>query len=354
MNDVVYEFPLYVEEILESLVRTNWFIHSFDLQNMNDIYNPAAYLYNSEFEGVKYSIFLDLNIYQYILSAVKKKNKNQLHRDAIALMVFGKITNSIFDPTLAVYEKLNYREQCPDDLISDLILFRQIDNADIESLAKFSLSIEDNFELTKLPDFEVKQIELGLTKYKRLKTWDTFYLYILKIVEIYFSENISDDEKIVNFHNWCFEHFKYSLVTISFVIKLMGKQPSKKLMKYRSHLDAKKRKEAIVNMTWDLFLLNNFFDNWVNKSTNQEFVYASNDKPLKEVLEIAISIQKNEGFDHLEGQLSSKLIKELSDITDLMSQDENRNIAKVSDFKQFRDKLINNIEMAVLHRNGEL
>jgi hypothetical protein len=116
MEEVLYEFPPYTQEIIERLVKTDWFIHSFDLDNEDDIYNPAGYLYNAEINDLQYTIHLDLNVYQYVLSAFKKNKINQLHRDAIALMVFGKFTNIIFDPTLAIYEKLNYLEQCPDEL----------------------------------------------------------------------------------------------------------------------------------------------------------------------------------------------------------------------------------------------
>jgi len=348
MNEILYNFPSYTQDIIKSLVDNDWFIHSLELQNKYDIYNPADYLYSSEFEDVEYTIFLDLNIYQYVLSAFKKKNKNRLHRDAVALMVFGKITNSVFDTTLAVYEKLNYLEQCPDDLIDELVLFRRIDNSEIEDLAKFALGLENVIPLGDILPIDKENLKSELTKHRRLKKWDTFYLFVLKIVQLYYFDKSSNEDKIVKFLQWSFSDFMYSLVAISFVIKLLGNNTMPKLMKYKLGLSAIKRKDAIVNMTWDFFLLDKFFENWVKKEPTKEFIYASNDRPLKEVLEIAISIQKNECFDNFEDQLSPRLIKELGSISDLMGRDENRSITRVSDFKKFRDELISNLELEVL------
>lgn len=348
MNEISYEFPGYAEEIIKILIDCDWFIHPFELQNEYDIYNPKGYLSNSEFENVEYTIFLDLNIYQYVLSAFKKQNKNQLHRDAMALMVFGKITNLVFDPTLAVYEKLNYLEQCPDELIDDLMLFRKIDNSEIEGLAKFALGLENTIPLGNICPINKENLKSELTKHKRLMKWDTFYLFVLKIVQLYYFDKSSNEEKIIKFLKWSFSDFIYSLVAISFAIKLFGNSTLPKLMKYKPGFSVTKKKNTIVNMTWDLFLLDKFFENWVKKEPKKEFIYASNDRLLKKVLEIAISIQKNEFFNNFEKQLSPKLIKELSDIPDLMSKDENRSVSMVSDFKKFRDKLINIFELEIL------
>ena len=168
MEYVLYEFPAYTQEIIEKLKKTDWLVHSFDLDDEDDIYNPAGYLYNAEFNDLEYSIHLDLNVYQYVLSAFKKnKNKNALHRNAIALMVFGKFTNALFDPTLAVYEKLNYLEQCPDELVDDLLLFRKIDNSDMEGLAKFALDYTDDIQLPEVSPIDRDALKSELTKYRR-------------------------------------------------------------------------------------------------------------------------------------------------------------------------------------------
>lgn len=348
VNQVLYEFPAYAREIIESLIETDWLIHSFQLDDKKDIYNPAGYLYNAEFNGVEYTIHLDLNVYQYILSAYKKKKKKKIHRDAIALMVFGKFTNSIFDPTIAIYEKLNYLEQCPDEILDDLFLFKEIDNAEMDELAKFALGHTDDIKLPEVSSIERDTLKLELTKYRRLKKWDNFYLFVLKTTELYYFDDSPIEDKISKFLSWCFSDFLYSLVAISFVIKLMGKESSPKLMKYKASQNIEQKKSSLINMTWDLFLLDKYFENWIKKEENKEFVYASNDKPLKEVLEIAISIQIEGNTNHLHSFISPSLIDRINKIEGTINNRNDRKISNVSDFKNFRDELIKGIELSIV------
>lgn len=348
MDEVVYEFPPYAQEIINKVIKSDWFIHSFNLDNENDIYNPAAYLYNAEFNGLEYTVHLDLNVYQYVISAFKKHKKNELHRDAIALMVFGKFTNVIFDTTIAIYEKLNYLEQCPDELIDDLFLFRQLDNTNRDHLADFSLGYIDNIQLEEIPLLDKENLKLNLTKYRRLKKWDTFYVFILKITELIYFDKSSNEEKINKFFKWCFSDFLYSIVPISFVIRLFGKNNLPKLMKYKPSLSTTQKKDALINMTWDLFLIDKFFEGWGSKEQNKEFIYASNDKPLKSVLELAISIQTHGNGNHLKNDLTPSLIQEINSLEFAMKLTKGRKINDITDIKHYRDKLIKTLESTLL------
>ncbi|MGI3105285.1 hypothetical protein ACRTEQ_20840 [Vibrio alginolyticus] len=345
MEYVVYEFPDYAEEVIGLLLEENWLVHSFPLSDETDIFNPSAYLYNAETSGIEYTIHLDLNIYQYILNAFKKEKKNPLHRSAIALVVFAKFTNVKFDPTIAIYEKLNYRNQCPDELIDDLTLFRQIDNADMDHLAAFALGFTDSINLPRPTYIDRSQLKTKLTEFRRLKKWDTLYALVLKLTELYFSNRgLSNEDKLEVFWRWCHEEFLFSLVATCLAIKMFGKQPIPKLMKYAPKHSAEKNKKHLVNMTWDLFLLDKFFENWVSKSDVQEFIYASNDKPLQEVLKIAINIQNDGEEVNLTKDLSPSLISSFTTTFTQVASERGRRILSVTDFQSFRDDVIMNYE----------
>lgn len=348
MDEAEYYFPSYTQEIIKKVIESDWIIHSFDLNNKDDIYNPAAYLYHAEYSGLDYTVHLDLNVYQYVISAFKKHKKNELHRDAIALVVFGKLTNLLFDPTLAIYEKLNYLKQCPDELVDDLYLFRSIDNSCKDNLAKFALGYTDEIQLNDASPIDKETLKSDLTKYKRLKKWDTFYVFILKITELVYFDQSTNDVKIQKFLRWCFSDFMYSIVAISFVVKLLGKNNLPKLMKYKLNLSTSKRKDALINMTWDLFLIDKFFENWKNKQENKEFVYASNDKPLKSVLELAISIQTKGNGNHLKHDLNPSLIQEINSLEYAMKLTKGRKINGITDIKPYRDELIKILESKLL------
>ncbi|PCC14031.1 hypothetical protein [Pseudoalteromonas sp. JB197] len=342
---MIYQFPSYTKQIIELLSKQDWFIHSFPLNKKEEIYNPAGFLHNFKKQHTEYTIHLDLNIYQYVLNAFKKSKNNNLHRSAIALVVFAKLTNVKFDPTIAIYEKLNYKNQCPDELIDDLILFRQIDNADIDLLALFSLGHTNNIELPYPEELERLQLKAQLTKYQKLKKWDTLYVFVLKITELYFCENsLSNESKLESFWCWCHEEFLFSLVATCFAIKLFGMQSIPKLMKYSPKLTAEENKKHLTNMTWDLFLLDKFFEKWVNKTEQEQFIYASNDKPLKEVLKIAIEVQNNDKKVDLSKDLSGPLINSFLITLEKIMTQQGRRISIVTDFKSFRDDIIDDYE----------
>ena len=108
MQQVFYQVPAYLDDIVERLSRRNWLVHSFNLSEEDDLYNPANYLHNSEFDGTKYILTIDLNIYQFLLNIVKKTIPKDSFRDAASLLVFCQVTNITIDPTFSVYEKVNY------------------------------------------------------------------------------------------------------------------------------------------------------------------------------------------------------------------------------------------------------
>lgn len=348
MEYVVYKFPYYSEQIIDLLLEDNWLVHSFSLSNDADIFNPAAYLYNSETRGVEYTIHLDLNIYQYILNAFKKKRKKPLHRSAIALVVFAKLANIKFDPTVATYEKINYRNQCPDEVIDDLALFRQIDNADMDYLADFALGFTDSIKLPDPAGIECSQLKTKLTEFQRLRKWDTLYALVLKLTELYFCDKgLSNEGKLEAFWRWCHEEFLFSLVATCFAIKVFGKQPIPKLMKYAPTNSPEKNKKHLVNMTWDMFLLDKFFENWVGKPEDQEFIYASNDKPLCEVLKTAINIQNNGEAVNLTQDLTTSSISSFTSTFEQVTSEHGRRILSVKDFQSFRNGIITNCETAL-------
>jgi hypothetical protein len=350
MEHVYYEFPVYAGQIIERVRSADWFIHSFNLDDKDDAYNPAAYLYNAEFFGKSYTVYLDLNIYQYAINAFKKENINELHRDAIALMVFGKFTNILFDPTLAIYEKVNYLSKCPDEITNDLGLFRQIDNADMDDMAMFALGDKADIILPNSCFVDHDKVKLELTKYRRLKKWDSLYLYVLVITKLHQDQDLTNEEKLLAFIRWCHEEFGYSLVALSFLIALIGQKPKPKLMKYNAKASLIEKKKSLLNMTWDLFLLDKFFEYWVGKPSSNEFIYASNDKPLKYVLELAISIQVRESSSHLTGIISDRVIHSINRIQSIIEgeHDQNRKMFNAPNFQQYRSNLIEQNEKVLL------
>ena len=87
-----------------------------------------------------------------------------MHRSAIALMVFCRIADINFDTTYPVYEKLNYGTDNINEVLNDLELFRNIDNADIDQLAKYALNESGSFSVTKTTEINKQHLKAELTK----------------------------------------------------------------------------------------------------------------------------------------------------------------------------------------------
>jgi len=349
MMELLYiSLPEYTSRIIDKIKKANWLCHPFSFDNKNDVYDPTGYLSNVKLHNITYVIYLDLNIYQYILSSIKKTNKNNLHRDAISLVIFAQLIKADFEPNLAIYEKLNYSKQCPDELIDDYTLFQQIDNAHMDDLAKFALGDTDEIYLQKTLSVNKGELKQRLTKFDRLKHWDSYYLFSLKISELYFYNKGSNEEKINHFLQWCIDDFLTSLIATSFTINLMGKKPLPKLMKYDPKQNKEKKKRALINMTWDLFFLGSFFQSWKGKEKNKEFLYASNDKSLKETLSIAKTIQLEENFNQLTNYISSSLVAKLNNLNITAKETKNRKIDNTKNFSLHRKTLIAHLEGIVL------
>ncbi|OCH57493.1 hypothetical protein A6D98_19455 [Aliivibrio fischeri] len=220
-------------------------------------------------------------------------------------------------------------------------MFRQIDNAEMDHLAEFVLGETDSIKLSEPAYLDRRHLNEKLTEYRRLKKWDTLYILVLKLTELYFcNKGLSNEEKLKVFWRWCHEEFLFSLVASCLAIKLFGNKRIPKLMKYEPKYSAELNKKHLINMTWDLFLLDKFFENWVEKNEQQEFIYASNDKPFQEVLKIAIEVQSSGVDVTLTKDLSSTLLESFCATFEQVNVKQGRRISSVADFQSFREGLI--------------
>lgn len=299
MNTSYFLLPSYIEDIAESLVNRSWVVHSFSTNSDKELYNPSNYLHNSEFVGSKYTLGLDLNIYQFLLNSKKKDLPKDNYRDAAALLVFCQIANIEIDPSYAVYEKVNYNASNLDEALPDLELFKNINNSDTEELAKYALGYENSYEIPTEHNINYDEKREILTKYRKLTEWDSLYLIMLSIVDIKFDTSIPADKKLSKFLEWLICKFRMSLVGTIYAMVLFGKKPLKRMMKYDPQHSSNGKKNALWNMTWDLYIMRQYFRRWVGKDDADEFIFASDDKAFCELLRSAIKIQQIGDFSPL-------------------------------------------------------
>jgi len=269
-------FPSYMSEIITQVRERDWLIHNFNLEDQ-DLYNPVGYIYNRETEGIEYSLILDANIFQYIVNSCKKVANNQHQRDAVALIIFCQAASIEIDPTYACYEKSFRSASGPSETAEDLALFHQINNTESEQIAAYSFGLIDKFKPNTKIHTDTSFIVEKLTSYNKLRTWDSLYLITLKIVQISQDRKSSRSDKIKKFVYWSIYEFRFSLIALIFAVIAFGLRPLKNMMKYSPNFLPNENKNALENMTWDLYISSQFFEKWVEKG-NAEHIFASDDR----------------------------------------------------------------------------
>jgi hypothetical protein len=340
MSQVFYHIPPFIEPIVERLAKRTWLVHNFNIESDNELYNPANYLYNTEFDRTNYVLTLDLNIYQFLLNIVKKKTPKDNFRDAASLLVFCQVTNIDIDPTYPVYEKVNYNRENLSEAVSDLELFHNINNGDMEDLAKYALEISDSVSINMSCDFDRKKTEINLMKYKKLKEWDSLYLMMLSIIDININTSIPRREKLGVFSDWMIYMFRRSLVAFVYAVVLFCGHPIKRMMKFKPTSSPDHKRKSVENMTWDLYIMSQFFKMWTEKNKNDEFLYASDDNAFCSLLRNAIQVQKEQGLAPIKHYMNESEYESAVKLLSANEKDRGRAYTSTEWGPDYRAKLI--------------
>lgn len=344
--DALYTYPSYLEDIIESLMRRDWLVHNFDNVDTSGVYNFANYLYNKQVDGITYTIYLDLNIYQFILNAFKKSEPKQEFRDAIGLVIFCQIAEIELEPAHAIYEKINYRndDKILTEVISDLELFHRINNISNSSIVEYALGDTDEILPAKSYSLNPNVTKRNLTKYRRLREWDSLYLIVIYVIYTSQRPNLSRLDKLTKVVEWMITEFRLSLVGITFAAIYFGDKPMKRMMKYKMSGDPYSKQQNAFNMTWDLYNLNRYFRMWTERVPEHEGLFASGDKVFNAVLRKSIKVQQSSCLDCFKDFLDQDIVSYLEKITSNPSAYFNRVYDSSSWTPSHRDGLIRKYE----------
>lgn len=295
--EVAFTYPSYFDELIDRLIKRDWLVHNFSLTDGLDIYNFSNYKYNKLKSNVKYTIYLDLNIYQFIVNSVKKDFVKDDFKDAIALVAFCQLAEIEIEPAFAVYEKLNYStdKKLLNEVTSDLEIFHGVNNAYNADLALYALGIKDKLVIS---DYKIEhdKVQGKLIKYRRLKEWDSLYVMVLYITLVSLDDSLTKRQKLNSVVDWMAKDFRFSLVAITFASVFFGQKPLKKMMKFKASQAAEDKLNSLFNMTWDLYILNRYFRMWTERESNDEALFASGDKAFNEILRISVNVQNKGGL----------------------------------------------------------
>lgn len=346
MDQLILQLPIQFSEIIEQIRNQDWLICNFDASE-DDLYNPAGYVYNSDLNGIQYKMVLDRNIFRFIVSSTDKKIPNEKQIASISLICFCQAADIIFEPNLAVYERLLPQRKNIDDAVNELLQFYKIDNASSDSLMYFSLSESNKIELYPESRWDAENLQNQLTQYQWLAEWKSLYLILLKIV--YFNSlKIDSKSKLSQFIKWLVKDFRLSLVSIVFATFLFSSIRIKNMVKFKSRSKKENKLKQLYNMTWDLFFMNNFFRLLTNKEDKNEFLVATDDKVIKQVLRAAIDVQNEGSLGKLKSYLPTKEHEFVDIVEGIISNTKDRVYDSPKWSMDYREKLISQAEQLVL------
>lgn len=336
-DESLFFFPNYTRDIITLILKKEWLIHNFNCKNKVEAYNPTSYLYNKKFDNWKYTLILDTNIYDFLLKSVKKSSESEQCKTAIALLVFCQLSSIEIDASFAVHEKL--KEDNLDEIIQDLELFYKLNNSDTNELTDYALGKSVKIELNNEIKFNHDEIRNKLIRCEKPDEWESLYLMILKITVIYMDDS-SRKMKLSYFIDWLLQDFRMGLPAIVYALLLFGKSPVSKMMKYKNTESRDKKIQSLNNMTWDLFIIKDFFKKWTGKQEREEFIFASDDKAFSKILNLAVQVQMNGNFEPCKSYLNELEFKKLTDLLNEENHPKDRVYKSHNWNSNYRDKLI--------------
>ncbi|HEH9401522.1 TPA: hypothetical protein SIA35_003602 [Aeromonas sobria] len=202
---------------------------------------------------------------------------------------------------------------------------------------------------------DIPFIRSNLTKYRRLREWDSLYLIVLYIIYVSHIPNISRLDKLKKVVEWMITEFMLSLVGITFASIYFSETPIKRMMKYKVSDDPCSKQRSAFNMTWDLYNLNRYFRMWTERESEQESMFASGDKVFNLVLRKSIQVQQTGCLDSFRDFLPQDIVLYLEEITAQPDKYFERAYNSGGWSPSYRDELIRKYEsLTGIKHSGEI
>jgi hypothetical protein len=248
-----------------------------------------------------------------------------------------------------VYEKVNHQTVRAREGVEDLFLFRQLNNMPANLLAMYAVGETNQLILEKKSDStDISHIATELTRHRRLKDWSSLYAIILAVVRIEFDDSIPRQKKLGAFINWSFCVFRHSLPGFVFAISVLGHKKLGRAMKFDPSKPVEERRATLVNMTWDLYYMQQYFQRWVSRTTGTETLFLTNDKAFAQILRLSIDVQKSQSLQPLKHYTSGFDQQHFSYIMHPESYPYDRAYDSDHWGIEYRDKIINELEEKLL------
>lgn len=334
----------YYKYLYPRLLKRNW-IRCFCKANQSELLNPVNYHANTD---LKFTMLADRNIYKYIIEA-EFNLESELHRDAIGLAALCRLSNINLDPHHSLYEGYDFKLANLEQSISEMETYDSIVLSEPDELLNFSIYstsyIKKNYD--KFTDYDY--LRQYLVSYETIVNWKSLYLLNLKLIESI--SKYGEQKSFEKFIHWMHNNFRYSLVLVIYSSILLSGNRMKNMYKFKIKSSSSEKRKQVQNMTWDLYILDTYFQSQRDNEKNNNQVYlASNDNVVAKVAEIAKEIQFSGSFEPL-NQISGGFTKKNKNFLEKLNREDSSRSYNQPDweinFETLRNQEISNLEKII-------
>jgi hypothetical protein len=252
-----------------------------------DQYSTLSYQEQIQHYDTKFYALLDRNLMTDVISIVRgtpiiqgKTGGVNSRILASALMCFLLASDTMLDPTIALYEFTNSTESTDyTQANEELSLFESAHKVAPQIYADLALGRTEELKSEHIPPISDNPIKIT----KDFYGWRLHYGFILKLALLELS-NISAPQKIKNYIFWMWKDYFFGAAATDFAIIYFSNNRIKNMVKNLRSGDKQKVLKGLRNAAWDIAILNYWGKKFLaQKQQNKFWMFCTADKALKQI-----------------------------------------------------------------------
>jgi len=291
-----------IEQILRraDIIRTGVGKEDFDQ------YSTFSYQEQMQHYDTKIYALLDRNIMTDVISIIRgtpiiqdRTGGGNSRILASALMCFLLASDTILDPTIALYELADSTESANyTQANEELSLFESAHKVAPQIYADLALGRAEKLKRDYIPPVSDDPIKIAADFYK----WRLHYGFILKLALLELS-GIPPFQKIKNYIHWMWKDYFFGAVASVFATIYFSEKRRKDMVKKLKSNNKQKVLDGLRNATWEIVTLDYWGWKFLSqKQDNKFWVFCTADMALKEIANciITTSVTNNKRLNDLE------------------------------------------------------
>ena len=346
-DQIIYHSPLPpgdVAALQELLRQANCLVPSFVDA---DAYSVETYIAQYARERTETTFLFDRNLYSQVVALAKGSRATENARFAAAVMAFASCANTQIEPNLALYE--GAASGARRAWKRDLEIFHKADDIHPANWAALALGYAERFD-RRIPGKRLRsELAKNFDPAAKLRFYGFVYPIALKMATISMAGGKAD-KKMIELLDWMYHCWHFSAPATLLATRALSHDPPKDVFKNIGSMDRRRALAGVKNAAWDLVYITEWFERIkAQEKANELTVLCSRDGVLLKVAELLRSAVFDGTMPPFEKAGFGRAILDRynSYVSDLLNP--KRALKPLpADFKNYRDKLVSDLESEFL------